>query len=102
MVVPIPIRTSDQSNFPGPEPMLDVLLAANGRDDIVMPFEPYQAVDAISPCEALQLAGSVLVDPTHDIRRDPGVEDPVRPIGDDVDPAALHDANCGWRRFPVR
>jgi len=79
--------------------MLDVLLPAYGHDDIVMPFEPHQAVDAVSLGESFQFAGSVLVNSAHDIGGDPDVKDPVRPIRDDVDPAAFHDANVAGEGF---
>jgi hypothetical protein len=70
--------------------MLDVVFSLNRNADVIVRLEIDEPLQAISFCEAGYLSSTVFADPADQIIGNADVQNPIRPIGQYVDPAALH------------
>src|SRR5882672_4102081 len=64
---PTRVLLFDQAYLPVTPPLLELFLARDGADCIIVDFEPHQLVDAISRREAAGCLGAMLVCTAHDI-----------------------------------
>ena len=84
------ILAFDKVDLPLPMPALELLLA---RDRFVHGFELFEAdqtIDPVSGCEALHLAGSVLIQPCDQVRSHADVQRSVWLTRKNVDAWLFH------------
>jgi hypothetical protein len=83
-IVPSGVRFLDQADLPVALPAFDPFLPHDGCFDVVMRFEPDEALDAIVAGEAGDEAFTMMVDAGGQIRCDAGVEGAVLAARKDV------------------
>ncbi len=100
-VVPIGVLALDQVDLPLPMPALELLLASDGGRHVAKYFVSDQRVDAVALCEALDLAVSMLPQPSNEVRGYADVECAVARAGEDIDAwvafeGHLPERDKGW------
>jgi hypothetical protein len=106
-IFPIWILSADQSDLPGPWPILNVILALNGGHDILVPLGVNEFRQPVSPGEGRAGPTPMFVSATCNIVGDTDVQRANRPIGHEVHPSTTHASidggwplkNRGWRTF---
>jgi hypothetical protein len=92
-VDPLRVLALDQVAFPLAPPVLELLLARDGRAHILEHLVADEAVDAMIPGEAVDDPLAMLVEPLHQVRRNANVQRAGFPRCEDVDARLpLHSA----------
>ena len=99
-VIPVRIDGDNLPDFPRARPVFDVVLALNGIADIVEPFEVDQPLQCISFGETCDESRAVFVDAANEIAGDADIQNAVRTIGQNVNPATLSCGNSARRGWP--
>src|ERR1700733_12952941 len=95
-IQPARIRFKDQSRLPGARPMLDVRLALNGIGDSLVKLRVDESLEPVPLGESRHECFTMFIGASTDVRGDAGVENAVRAVGYDVDPAAGHSRLTAW------
>jgi hypothetical protein len=95
-IVPVGIRVKNQSRFPGARPMLDVRLALNGVSDALVKLHVDESLEPVPLCESRHECFTMFIGAACDVGRHAGVENAIRAVGHDVDPAAGHSRVNAW------
>src|SRR5215218_8841574 len=76
-ILPFGVVPEDQPDLPRPGPMLDIVLALDGRLNVVIALEIDEQFDAVSLGEARHQSFTMLIDATHEIARHTDVQNAV-------------------------
>ena len=91
-IAPFGIALDDQAGLPGAGIMLDVFLALDRGANVLEEFYVHEEFQSVALGEALGQALAMFPGAAGNVGGDAGVEDSVRAVGHDVDPAAGHGA----------
>jgi hypothetical protein len=89
-VLPLGVHLLDQPDLPRTGPLLDVLFPLNGWQDLLVPLEPNQALQAVSARESRLAACSVLPTTPDNVRRYANLQRAILSVRHDVNIPAAH------------
>ena len=99
-VIPIRVDGDDLPHLPRAWLMLHVVLALNGVADVVELFEIDQPLQPVPPGETCDTSAAVFVDTANEITGHADIQNAVRTIGQNVNPATLSCGNSARRGWP--
>src|SRR5882757_1375620 len=82
---PLRVLLFNQSDLPIPPPLLQLLFTGNGRERVIIDFEPNELVDRVSFREACDRLALVFINATNDVVRHAEIQRSVLVAGEEVD-----------------
>src|SRR5438105_2911423 len=89
-IIPVGIIDDDLSDLPGARPMLDVVLALNGIQNVVKSFEIDQPLQSIPFAETFDKSRTMLEDASDKIIGHADVENAIRTVCQNINASACH------------